>query len=155
MCFSPCFLPLQKAPPIDIVLLQDPPPPKNFLLVFVALNLLPPPVGRPRVAGYVSQKFLHRFPRVSVFSEETDHFIALDVFTPWGSSGLNFPRSRVGNSYARPLRPAPPSVSPEASLLDVDYPYLVASDFNIHNSATDPSRLHPSKEEAESAPYWG
>jgi len=78
--------------------------------------------------------------------------MAQDVFTPQGCFGSNLSRFRIGTSYARPLAPAPHSVSPKSSLLDVNYPYLVAGDFNIHNSATDPSRLLPSKEGSESAP---
>jgi len=46
------------------------------------------------------------------------------------------------------------SVSPESALLDLDHPYLVAGDCNIHNAATDPSLLLSSKEEKESAPYF-
>jgi len=38
--------------------------------------------------------------------------------------------------------------------LDVDYPYLVTGDFNIHYSETHPSRLLSSMEESESAPYF-
>ena len=48
----------------------------------------------------------------------------------------------------------PHSVSPESSLLHLEHPYLVAGDFNIHNAATDPSRLLSSKEERESARYF-
>jgi len=79
--------------------------------------------------------------------------MTLDVFTPQGWFGTNCHRLTIGNPYARPLPPFLHSVSPESSLLDLDHPYLVAGDFNIHNSATDPSRLLSSKEEKESAPY--
>ena len=51
--------------------------------------------------------------------------------------------------------PNPQTVSPETALYDLLYPYLVAGDFNIHNAATDPSRLLSVKEEKESAPYFG
>jgi len=68
--------------------------------------------------------------------------------------GTSSSRFTIGNAYARPLTPFPHSVSPESSLLDLDHPYLVAGDFNIHNAATDPSRLLSSKEEKESAPYF-
>jgi len=68
--------------------------------------------------------------------------------------GLTFFLFRIRNSYARPFSPAPYSVSPEVSLLDIDYSYLFAGDFNIHNSATDPSRLLSSREQTESAPYF-
>jgi len=80
--------------------------------------------------------------------------MALDIFTPQGCFGTNFPGFRIGNGYARPLSPYPHSVSPESALLDLDHLYLVAGDFNIHNTATNPSRLLSTKEENESAPYF-
>jgi len=81
--------------------------------------------------------------------------MALDVFTPQGCFGSSFTRFRIGNAYARPLPPHPHSVSPETALPDLECPYLVAGDFNIHNTATDPSRLLSAMEESESAPYFG
>jgi len=60
----------------------------------------------------------------------------------------------MGNVYARSLPPSPHSVSPGSSLLELEHPYRVAGDFNIHNAASDPSRLLSSKEERESAPYF-
>jgi len=78
----------------------------------------------------------------------------LDVYTPKGCFGLKLTRFRIGNSYARPIPPAPHSVSPETALPILDFPYLVAGDFNIHNAASDPSRLLSAKEEKESAPYF-
>jgi len=80
--------------------------------------------------------------------------MALDVFTLRDCFRSSFPRFGIGNSYARPLPPAPHSVSPESSLLDVDYSYQVAGGFNINNSATDPSRLLSSREESQSVPYF-
>jgi len=80
--------------------------------------------------------------------------MALEVFTQRGCFGSNYPRFRIGNPYARPLSPNPQSVSPKTALQDLEYLYLVAGDFNIHNTATDPSRLLSAKEEVESAPYF-
>ena len=77
----------------------------------------------------------------------------LDVSTPKGCCGTMFPLFTIGNAYARPLPSFPHSVSPESALLNLDHPYLVAGDFNIHNGATDPSRLLLSTEEKESGPY--
>jgi len=79
--------------------------------------------------------------------------MVLDMFTPRGCFGTCFPHFRIGNSYARPLPHAPHSVSPESSLLDHEYPDLVAGDFNIHNVATDRSRLLSLKEGRESVAY--
>ena len=129
-------------------------PPKVFFLAFTAVNALPPPIVRPTVACYVSLNLLHQCAVLLFFPPESDDFRALDIYTPKGCFGLNFPRFRIGNSYARPLHPAPHSVSPVTALPALDFPYLVAGAFNIHNAATDPSRLRSSKEEGESAPYF-
>jgi len=102
----------------------------------------------------VSQDFLRRFAVLPSFPPETDDFMLLDVSTPQGCFGTEFPLFTIGNAYARPLPPFPYSVSPEHALLDLNYPYLVAGDFNIHNAATDPTRLLSLKEEKESAPYF-
>jgi len=80
--------------------------------------------------------------------------MALNVFTAQGGCSKNFSRFTIGNPYAQPLPPSPHSVSPESSLLDLGHPSLVAGDFNIHNVATDSSRLLSSKEEKESAPHF-
>jgi len=106
------------------------------------------------VACYVSQNLLRRFAVLPSFHPKTDDFIKLEVSTPQRCFGTNSPRFTIGNAYARPLPPFLHSVCPESSLLDVDHPYLVAGDFNIHNAATDPSRVLSSKEEREFAPYF-
>jgi len=48
----------------------------------------------------------------------------------------------------------PIQFSPVSSVRNLEYRYLVAGDFNIHNAATDPSRLLSAKEESESTPYF-
>jgi len=154
MCFFPSFPPLRKAPPLALCFYKTPPSSKGFLPKFSGFRSFAPPVARPRVACYLSQKDWQKFAVLPFFPPETDDFMAVDVFTPQGCFGSNYPRFRIGNSYARPLPPAPHSVSPESSLLDLEYPYLLTGDFNIHNSATNPSRLLSSKEERESAPYF-
>jgi len=141
-------------PPADIVLLQDPPSSKGFLPSFSGFKSFAPPVARPRVACYVSLSFLQDSAVLPFFPPETDDFMALDVFTPQGCFGTNLPRFTISNAYARPLPPSPHSVSPESSFLDLEHPYLVAGNLNIHNPATDPSRLLSSKEESVSAPYF-
>jgi len=145
---------LVEAPPADIVLLQDSPSSKGFLPSFSGFKSFAPPVARPRVACYVSQNFLHKFAVLPSFPPETNDFMTSDVVTPRGCFGMNFPRFTIGNAYARPLTPSPHSVFPESSLLNLEHPYLVAGDFNIHNAATDPSRLLSAKEERESSPYF-
>ena len=152
--FLSLFSSIVDGPPVDFVLLQDPPSSKGFLPSFAGFKSFAPPVARPKVACYVSLDFLRRFAVLPLFPPETDDFMALDVFTPQGCFGSDFPRFRIGNAYARPVSPNPRSVSPETALQDLEYPYLVAGDFNIHNAATDPSRNLSAKEESELAPYF-
>jgi len=139
---------------VDIVLLQDPLYSKGCLPSFPGFKSLAPPIARPRVACYLSLSFLQQFAVLPFFPLESDHLMALDVFTPKGFFGLTFPCFRIGNFYGRTLPPAPHSVSPQTSLPVFDFPYLVAGDFNIHNTASDPTRLLSWKEENESAPYF-
>ena len=113
-----------------------------------------PPIARPRLACYVSQKFLHKFVVLPFFAWETDNFMAWDVFTPQGCFGSVFSHLKIGNTYARLLPPSPHSVCAESSLLEAEYSYLLAGDFNIDNAVSDPSRLLSCKEEWESAPYF-
>jgi len=152
--FLSLFSSLAEGPTADIVLLQDPPSSKGFLLSFSGFTSFAPPVARHRVACYMSLIFLRDFAMLPFFPPEIEDLIALDVFTPEGCFGTSFSRFTIGNAYARPLPPAPNSVSPESSLLEFEHPYLVSGDFNIHNAATDPTRLLSSKEERESAPYF-
>ena len=114
--------------PIDIVLLQDPPSSKGFLPSFHGFKSFAPPIARPRLACYVSLNLLQQFAVLPFFPLESDDFMALDVYTPKGCLGLQFPRFRIGNSYASPLPPAPHSVSPETALPVFDFLYLVAGD---------------------------
>jgi len=102
----------------------------------------------------VSQNLLQKFGVLPSFPSETDDFMALEVFTPRGCFGSDYPRFGIGDAYARPLPPNPHSVSPETALQDLEYQYLVAGDFNIHNTATDHSRLLSAKEENDSAPHF-
>jgi len=97
---------------------------------------------------------LHKIAILPFFPPETDDVIGFRFCHVSGLFQPKLSRFRIGNSYHSPLPPAPPSVSPKSSLLDLDYPYLVAGDFNIHNSATNPSSLRFSKEHKESTPYF-
>jgi len=152
--FLSLFSSLVDGPPLDFVLLQDPPSSKGFLPSFAGFKSFAPPVARARVACYASLTFLQEFAILPFFPPESDDFMALDVFTPQGCFGSNSPRFRIGNAYARPLPPGPHSVSPDIALQDLEFPYLVAGDFNIHNTATDPTWLLSTGEENESAPYF-
>jgi len=152
--FLSLFSSLTEGPPPNMVLLQDPSSSKRFLPSFSGFKSFAPPVGRPRVACYVSLDFMRRFAVLPSFPPETDYFMTLDLATPRGCFGSDSSHFTIGNAYARPLPPFPHSVSPKSSLLDLDHPYLVAGDFKIHNAATDPSRLLSSKKKKQSAPYF-
>jgi len=152
--FRSSFSSLAEGPPAKMVLLQDPTGSRGFLPSFSGFKSFAPPVARPRVACYISRKFLQEFAVLPIFPPEKDDFMGLEVVTPQGCFGTNFPRFTISEAYARPLPPSPHSVSPESSLLDLKHSYLVAGDFNILNAATNPSRLLSSKEESESVPYF-
>jgi len=152
--FLSLFSSLGEGPPTDGVLLQDTPSSKGFLPSFSRFKSFAPPIARPKVACYVSLSFLQKFAVLAFFPPERHSFMPLEVFTLQGCFGTNFPRFRIGNAYARPLAPYPHSVSPESSLQDLEYPYLVAGNFNIHNAETDPSRVLSTKEESRSARYF-
>ena len=141
-------------PPVDIILLQDHPFSKGFLPGFSDLKSFAPTVGRPKVACYVSRKFLQCFTVLPILFPESDNSIALEVYTPHGGFGSTFCRFRIGNVYARPINHPSRSVSPETSFVNSGFPYLVAGDFHIHNPAVDPFSILPSSEELESAPYF-
>jgi len=120
--FVSLFSSLAEGSSPDIVLLQDPLSSKGFLPSFSGFKSFAPPVGRRRVACYITQDFLRRFAVLPSFSPETDDFMTLEVSTPQGCFGTNFLRFTIGNAYASPLPPFPHSVSPESSFLDLNHP---------------------------------
>jgi len=152
--FLALFSSIAEGLPVDIVLSQDPPCSKGFLPSFSWFKSFAPPVVRPRVACYISQNLLKRFAVRRFFPPETDDFMSLNVFTSQRCFGKDFPRFAIGNAYARPLPPFPHSASPKSSLRDLEYQYLVAGNFNIHNAATDDSWLLSSYGERNSATYF-
>jgi len=151
--FLSMFASLTECPLPDMVLPQDAPSSKGFLPSFSGFKSFAPPVTRSRVACYISQNFLRRFVVLPSFPPERDNFRTLEVLTAGGCFGTTSPRFTIGNAYARPLCPFLHSVSSEYSFLNRDHPYLVAGKLNIHNAATDPSRLLSSKENKQSTPY--
>ena len=133
--FLSLFSSLTEGPPIDFVLLQDPPSSKGFLPCYAGFKSFAPPLARPSVACYVSQSFLQKFAILPFFPPETDDFMALDVFTHRGCFGSSFPRFRIGNTYPRPLPPNPHSVSPETA--------CVTSNTYTSSQATSTSKMQP------------
>src|ERR1700712_3303408 len=152
--FLSLFHSFSEGPPVDFVLLQDPPVSEGFLPSFSGFKSFAPPVPRPRVAVYASLKLLSTFTVLPVYSFDAEDFLALDVYTPNGCFGTSAPRFRVASVYSRFLGSDGHSVPPHVALQPFDFPYLVAGDFNIHNSASDPFRMTSSTEDLVSAPYY-
>src|SRR6195952_3312173 len=152
--FLSLFHSLTSGPPVDFVLLQDPPVSKGFLPGFPGFQSFAPPVSKPRVAIYVSLRLLSSFTVFPVCSHDAEDFLALDIYTPDGCFGTNAPRFRLASVYSRFLGREGHSVPPHVALQPFDFPYLVAGDFNIHNSASDPFRVTSASEDLASAPYY-
>src|ERR1700704_3376438 len=70
--FLSLFHSLTGAPPVDFVLLQDPPVSKGFLPSFPGFKSFAPPVSRPRVAIYASLGLLSLFTVFPVFSPDSE-----------------------------------------------------------------------------------
>ena len=138
----------------DIILLQDPPSSKGFLPRFTGYKSFAPPSARPGVAIYLSLHFCARYTVSTGFYESTDDAMFIDIHTPDGCFGTAAPKFRLNNIYARRKEDHTGSVSREIAFQYVDFPCLVAGDFNIHNPATDPLRVFSYSEELESAPFY-
>ena len=141
-------------PPVDIVLLQDPPSRKGFLPSFTGFKFFCPPTPRPAVAFYVSLSFLSIYTLLPVHLLLSSEVFHLDVYTPTGCFGADSTKFRLTNVYSRSLPGSTKSVGPSITLPDVNFPCLVARDFNIHNHAVDPLRVTTRSEEKASAPYF-
>src|SRR6195952_4366087 len=152
--FLSLFHSFSDGPPVDLILLQDPPVSRGFLPSFSGFKSFAPPVPKPRVAIYASLRLLSTFTVFPVYCFDAEDFLALDVYTPNGCFGTNAPRFRVASVYSRFLGNDGHSVPPHVALQPFDFPYLVAGDFNIHNSASDPFRITSATEDLASAPYY-
>ena len=128
-------------PPVDIVMLQDPPSRRGFLPSFAGFKSFCPPSPKPAVAFYVSFSFLSFYPVLPVGSSCSADVFNLDVHTPTGCFGTGSPKFRLTNVYSRSLPGSTKSVNPTDALPDVDFPGLAAGDFNIYNHAVDPLRV--------------
>src|SRR6195952_5061686 len=101
--FLSLFHSLSGGPPVDFVLLQDPPTSKGFLPGFPGFKSFAPPVSRPRVAIYASLRVLSFLTVSPVFSPDSEDFLALDIYTPNGCFGTRAPRFRLASVYSRVL----------------------------------------------------
>ena len=141
-------------PPVDVVLLQDPPSRKGFLPSFTGFKSFCPPTPKPAVAFYVSLSFLSFYSVLPVAWPSSAEVFHLDVYTPTGCFNTTATKFRLTNVYSRSLPGSTKSVGPSDALPDVDFPCLVAGDFNIHNPAANPLRAISRSEEKASAPYF-
>ena len=135
-------------------MLQDPPSRKGFLPSFAGFKFFCPPFPKPAVAFYVSLSFLSFYTVLPVASSTSEDVFHLDIYTPSGCFGTTSPKFRLTNVYSRSLPGSTKSVTPLDALPDVDFPCLVARDFNIHNHAADPLRVISRSEEKASTPYF-
>ena len=138
----------------DIVLLQDPPSSKGFLPRFTGFRSFAPPAPRPRVAIYVSLGFCSQYTILPGFHDDTPDAMYLDIYTPEGCFNTSATKFRICNIYARVDRGHTRTVSPDTAFRQVEFLYLVADDFNIHNPASDSLRVFSYAEELESAPFY-
>ena len=86
-------------PPVDIVMLQDPPLRKGFLPSFAGFKSFCPSSPRPAVAFYVSLSFLSFYTVLPVASPSSTEVFHLDVYTPSECFGTGSPKFRLTNVY--------------------------------------------------------
>ena len=141
-------------PPVDVVILQDPPSRRGFLPCFAGFKSFCPPTPKPAFAFYVFLSFLSFYPVLLVGSSSSSDVFYLDVYTPTGCFGTGSPKFRLTNVYSRSLPGSTKLVDPIDALPDVDFPCLAAGDFNIHKHAVDPLRVISRSEEKASTPYF-
>ena len=140
---------------IDIVMLQDLPSRKGFLPSFIGYKFFCPPTLKPAVAICASVSFLSFHSVQPVVLPSSEDVMHVEIFTPTGCSGTNFPRYRFTNEYSGSLPGSTKSVRSFDALSDVNFACRVAGDFNIHHHAVDTLRVVSRSEEKASTPYFG
>ena len=138
----------------DIVLLQDHPSNKGFLSHFTGFKSFAPSAPWPRVAIYVFLSFCSQYTILPGLHDDTSDAIYLVIYTPEGCFNTSALKFRINNIYAREDGSHARTLSPETAFQQVDFPYLVGGDFNIHNPALEPLRVFSYAEELESAPFY-
>ena len=141
----------------SFVLLQDPPVDRNCLTAFAGFKAFAPEIRNsmaPKVAYYVFYGFLQIYPIVPLFFNSPD-WMALDVHTPSGLFDSNHHVLRIYNSYSTNGSSSNIcTFAPEQMFSELDFPCLIASDFNIHTPLSDPLRDFSPNDIAISAPYF-
>ena len=135
-------------------MLQDPPSRKGFLPSFAGFKSFCPSTPKPTVAFYVALSFLSFYTVLPVASSSSAEVFHLDTYTPEGCFGTSSTKFRLTNVYSCSLHGSTKSVDPLDALPDINFPCLVARDFNIHNHAVDPQRVISRSEEKASPPYF-
>ena len=152
--FLPLFTSFIGFPPVDVVMLQDPPSRKGFLPSFTGFKSFCPPTPKRALGFYVSLSFLSFYTVLPVGSSSSADIFHLDVYTPTSCFGTGSTWFRLTNVYSRSLPGSTKSVDPSDALPDVAFRCLAAGDFKIHNQATDPLRVISRSEEKASTPYF-
>jgi len=138
-----------------IVALQDIPLWRNCPPVFRNYKCCFPPATdsyKPRVATYVHERLLSIISILPLFFERGD-LMAVNFHSPEGLFDTSHNLFRLYNAYSIPnghIR----SVSPVDLFPQHDFPTLALGDFNIHHSASDPSRLLSDHDQFISSPYF-
>ena len=86
-------------PPVDVVLLQDPPSRKDFRPSFAGFKSFYPPTPKPAFAFYISLSFLSFYTVLPVASPSSKEVLHLDIFTPKGGFGTSSSKFRLTNVY--------------------------------------------------------
>ena len=153
MCSSTYLIPLLMFLLLILCCYKTLLPAQTSCLVFQVLSPLPP-VPRLRVAIYALLSIVSFYTSLPEFSLTTNDVMHLEVYTPLGCFGTNAPKFRFTNVNSRTLNSRSKSVALKDALPELDFPCLLAGDFNIHNQAADPLRIISRSEESASAPYF-
>jgi len=125
-----------------IVALQDIPLWRNCPPVFPNYKCCFPPATdsyKPGVATYVHERLLSLISILPLFFEMRD-LMAVNFHSPEGHFDTSHNLFRLYNAYSIPSGHTR-SVSPVDLFPQHDFPTFVLGDFNIHHSASDPTRL--------------
>ena len=104
-------------PPVDVVMLQDPPSRRGFLPSFAGSKSFCPPTPKPAGVFYVSLSFLSFYTVLPVGSASSADVFYLEVYTPTGGlapapPNLGLPMFTLTPAPGPPNRLTPPRHSP-------------------------------------------
>ena len=86
---------------------------------------------------------------------DSPDWMALEVHTPTGLFDSNHHVLRIYNAYSTNSSSSNTrTVAPEQMFPEHDFPCLIAGDYNIHNSLSDPLHHFSPNDIAVSAPYY-